>query len=153
MKYKIIFLDIDGVLNDYNFISRNYELISGQQLFIDLEKVKILKEIIERTDAKIVLSSSWRNDFGDDLTPLSNGAEQILSTFQIYNLHIWDKTEDGCRKDQSINQWLSKHKDIVEKFVEIDDDYLEVSPSAFVRCSFYAGLTARIADDVIHILQ
>lgn len=46
---KIIFLDIDGVLNYENSKSK-----------VEEEKVKLLKEIVGRTDAEIVLSSDWR---------------------------------------------------------------------------------------------
>ena len=52
---KIIFLDVDGVLNCKSSKSR-----CGGFLGIDDSKVKLLKEIIDITGAKIVLSSSWR---------------------------------------------------------------------------------------------
>ena len=75
---KIIFLDIDGVLNDiYDMISninisrkiynnvypnRNYELEKKYiSINFSFEKLQILKKIIQITDAKIVLSSSWRS--------------------------------------------------------------------------------------------
>ena len=46
---KIIFLDVDGVLND-------------KSTFPDMcpDKVQLLKYIIEKTSAKIVVSSAWR---------------------------------------------------------------------------------------------
>lgn len=46
---KIIFLDVDGVLNDKDSFPN-----------ICCKKVQLLKYIIQKTDAKIVLSSSWR---------------------------------------------------------------------------------------------
>jgi hypothetical protein len=47
---KVIFLDIDGVLNNKDtFPNMCYE------------KVQLLKHIIEKTAAKIVISSSWRH--------------------------------------------------------------------------------------------
>lgn len=46
---KIIFLDIDGVLNYENSKSK-----------VEEEKVKLLKEIVDKTGAEIVLSSDWR---------------------------------------------------------------------------------------------
>ena len=50
---KIIFLDCDGELtySDYE----NEETAN-----IDIEKVKLLEEICDKTDAKVVISSSWR---------------------------------------------------------------------------------------------
>jgi predicted mannosyl-3-phosphoglycerate phosphatase (HAD superfamily) len=49
---KIIFLDIDGVLNNYNTL--------GEGLNWESNAVKILKRIIKETGAKVVLSSTWR---------------------------------------------------------------------------------------------
>lgn len=56
---KILFLDIDGVLNSYQF----YENKSNQELVdnpFDTACVRHLKTIIDATDAKIVLTSTWR---------------------------------------------------------------------------------------------
>ena len=55
---KIVFLDIDGVLN-----SLNYRRRMGMQYFsdmIDRRKMPLLKKIVEATNAKIVLSTTWR---------------------------------------------------------------------------------------------
>jgi len=53
---KIIFLDIDGVLN--------CEIDDIQNEFEDISKrcVKMLNTIIKETDAKVVISSVWRNN-------------------------------------------------------------------------------------------
>jgi hypothetical protein len=50
---KLIFLDIDGVLNNAN--SSVFELC-----VIEDELVNLLKEIVDKTGAKIVLSTTWR---------------------------------------------------------------------------------------------
>ncbi len=58
---KIIFLDIDGVLNSDEYFDKISNLdIQGIEQEIDIEKVKLLKEAINETGAKVVLSSSWR---------------------------------------------------------------------------------------------
>lgn len=49
----IIFLDVDGVLT-YN----NYQ--NEETADIDIEKVKLLKQICDKTNSKVVISSSWR---------------------------------------------------------------------------------------------
>lgn len=75
---KIIFLDIDGVLNDINDMKNNIGItkklfsrvypkldydkkIEYISLNFSIEKIEILKEAIGRTSAKIVLTSSWRS--------------------------------------------------------------------------------------------
>lgn len=55
---KAIFLDIDGVLNDENILLEKQE---ENQIEISKEKLLLLKEIITKTNSKIILSSSWRN--------------------------------------------------------------------------------------------
>ena len=73
--YKIIFLDIDGVLNGYTFWNVfGWNIISSLKIErlnrwymnitdpvgIHERKVKRLAKIVKKTGAKIVLSSSWR---------------------------------------------------------------------------------------------
>ena len=81
---KIIFLDCDGELtySDYE----NEETAN-----IDIEKVKLLKEICDKTDAKVVISSSWRGS--DSYTP------------RIYYVLIDILTKGG---DVSVNINISK---------------------------------------------
>ena len=63
-KTKIIFLDIDGVLATV----RQFNLNKGAKTYIneydtypfDKKCVKIFNEVLERTDAEIVLSSDWQ---------------------------------------------------------------------------------------------
>ena len=61
----VIFLDIDGVLNSDKYFDsiNNMECMNPVDrimLDIDMSKVKILLEIIGKTKAKIVITSSWR---------------------------------------------------------------------------------------------
>ena len=55
MSIKVIFLDVDGVLNDQASNSK-----CGFYTGIDDKKVKRLRAIVEATNAKIVLVSSWK---------------------------------------------------------------------------------------------
>ena len=53
---KVVFLDIDGVLNDEG---TNYR----KGVIIDREMVKCLQTIVTETAAEIILTSSWRLDY------------------------------------------------------------------------------------------
>ena len=55
-KMKVIFLDIDGVLNDKYCRAR---APSGCKGAVDA-KLKLLREIVRQTDARLVLISSWK---------------------------------------------------------------------------------------------
>lgn len=77
---KIIFLDVDGELTYSNY--RNEETAD-----IDIEKVKLLKEICDKTNAKVVISSSWIGT--EDYTPkIYYVLREILSKNHIIVFHI-----------------------------------------------------------------
>ncbi len=54
---KVIFLDVDGVLNDESMESFN------KKIYVEEVRVKRLRDIVEATQADIVMSSSWRHYF------------------------------------------------------------------------------------------
>ena len=97
---RVIFLDIDGELT--------YAGYSNEETHnIDSEKVALLKEIVDATDAKIVLSSSWKYGY-DKITGEKRSfyrtLENILSAM---GLSIYDITEDipGIMKKEKEHPW------------------------------------------------
>ena len=83
----VIFLDIDGELTYTGY--RNEETHN-----IDPKKVALLKEIVDATDAKIVLSSSWKcgyNKITGEKKIFYRTLENILSAMGLF---IYDITED-----------------------------------------------------------
>lgn len=63
---RFLFLDFDGVLNTGNYARRmkreGIEPFDDYGAMFDPEAIDNLKQIIERTDCKIILSSTWRNE-------------------------------------------------------------------------------------------
>ena len=119
---KIIFLDIDGVLN-----SEMYEWSRGEDRAdnrIDLSRVSLLKDIVSATDAKIVLSSTWRLDWNKSPELCGEDGEYINQCLAQYGLFIIDKTPFNSMIDdrrREILTWLSSHRGEVESFVILDD--------------------------------
>lgn len=119
---KIIFLDIDGVLN-----SEMYEWSRGEDRAdnrIDLSRVRLLKDIVSATDAKIVLSSTWRLDWDKSPELCGEDGEYINQCLAQYGLFIIDKTPFNSMIDdrrREILTWLSSHRGEVESFVILDD--------------------------------
>lgn len=136
---KIIFLDIDGVLNTHKSIGRfGFD-------FIDHILVALVARIIEETQAKIVLSSTWRID-EKDRTTVSNALIE-------YGLEIHDLTPVMYQEQRrvEIRAWLDQNH--VERFAILDDD-----PGAEIEGSFFKtdenlGLTVKIAEEVIRHLN
>ena len=119
---KIIFLDIDGVLNSEMYESKRGEERADNR--IDLSRVKLLKDIVTATDAKIVLSSTWRLDWGKSTELCGEDGKYMNHCLAQYGLSIIDKTPFNSMIDdrrREILTWLSHHRGEVESFVILDD--------------------------------
>lgn len=114
----IIFLDIDGVLNNtltYKF-HNSYIDENCLELFLDT--------INEIPDCKIVVSSSWRSYKKEKFINYIN-ITKSYSLFRIFPfLH-----DDYCTpkinnviRGKEIEEWLNNHKNTDIKYICIDDD-------------------------------
>lgn len=143
---KIIFLDIDGVLNSRTFIQATQwdrgdeglpltdDRVSWERQ-LDPAAVARLIRIVERTDAKIVVSSSWRHAL-----PVSQ-IDRILRRMGLPHC-IVGRTDDmphGCRGDE-IAAWMATAQRPCS-FVILDDD-ADMAPVAdrLVQTTFDLGL-------------
>ena len=122
----VIFLDIDYVLNGKS-TTDHIGCIRG----IDDEKVALLKELVDYSNAIIVLSSSWKEYWSKNLlhdgkscrgnTPKRYG-RYINHKLAKYGLIITDKVPNIYWRDRSteIILWLHDHPEI-KNFVILDD--------------------------------
>ena len=119
---KIIFLDIDGVLNSEMYKARSSEnCVDG---YIDLSRVKLLADIVNVTDAKIVLISSLRLDWDKSSELCGDDGKYINKCLATYGLSIMDKTpyiSFFTARRKEVLSWLSEHQNELESFVIIDD--------------------------------
>ena len=119
---KIIFLDIDGVLNSEKYEADRAENRDGD--YIDLSRVGLLADLVNATDAKIVLISSWRVDWNQDSKLCGNDGTYINQCLAKYGLFIMDKTpyfSFFTQRKKEILTWISQHCSQVESFVIFDD--------------------------------
>jgi len=118
---KIIFLDIDGVLNSRVYDrKRNW----NEQTDIDETRLPLIKEIVDATDAKIVLSSTWRQHWDKDPNRCDVDGRYINKTFAKFGLAIFDKTPylgNTALRREEISKWLKETEQDIEAFVIIDD--------------------------------
>jgi len=139
---KIIFLDVDGVLNS-----------ARDGYSINLENdyhFEMLKRIVDATGANIVLSSSWRIGF----SVLSLPEKNLMERLEKYGMEIMDFTPcmTGTRGDE-IREWLSINGP-VESFVILDDegDMAEFKETNLVKTNTSVGLQEKDVDKAIDIL-
>ena len=119
---KVIFLDIDGVLNEESSRSR----CCGYK-GIDDKKVENLAMIVKATGAEIVLISTWKDDWRKtDKSHQGMLANYLDKKLKKQGLAVLDKTESVDRasgfhlsRGEGILQYLSTHT--VEGYVILDD--------------------------------
>ena len=124
---KIIFLDIDGVMKSHASTIRNGRDF-GMDVTLHPEHVEALNFILEHTDARIVVSSTWR--WGFSVTEL----KEMFSRSGVHYKYVISKTpttEDMFRGDE-VDMWLeTAPQDAfiyhgveldVESYVILDDD-------------------------------
>lgn len=141
MKY--IFLDIDGVLNSSN--SKN--LIDG---VIDENKYSMLKNIIDQTNARVIIISS-RRLYLEDRNQLLNIFDDIYDKVSFLSFKLLNK----YRKDE-INIFLNNNT--VRSFVildDIDDNYTkdENINKHFIHIDSVTGLNEKDVKKAIEILN
>jgi len=143
---KIIFLDIDGVLN-------TTESLLDDRLALDLEKIRRLAQVLRSTLAQIVLSSTWR------LFPET--IEHLLTVFEQCDIDrslVIGSTRhlDFAKRTDEILEWMNRNGPFAQ-WVAVDDMNLEgMCPSRF--CSHFVqtkseeGLTEEKAQQMEEIL-
>lgn len=118
MDRPIIFLDVDGVLNRIS----THDRTPGGFIGVDDRNLMVLKKMVEETCAEIVLSSSWKMCWIDDI-PDADG-QYLVDRLREYGIEIIGRTPDypkgGYYRGHEILQWLQENG--IRKFVVLDDD-------------------------------
>lgn len=163
-KIKVIFLDIDGVLNVY---SHDHDEFGSQ---FQSAFVNNLKRVIEETGAKIVISSTWRYaglDRMKEMWEKRNLPGEVIDITEdctyLFNEGLFDWL-DQVERGHEVEYWLNEHPE-VEKYVILDDDndFLPHQRGNFVRTAnninhpdaldIGYGLTNECANRAIRILN
>jgi hypothetical protein len=135
---KVIFLDVDGVLIPYG--QPDYRTVNSQCTLN-------LKAIVEATNAKIVISSSWRIALYQELL-------EMLDTFGLKEAVI-DKTPrlgNGLSmRREEIEEWLGEHPEVT-KYLALDDEP-NVLPGKCLITKGNEGLTKSYVEQAIELLK
>ena len=128
---KVIFLDIDGVVCLHKD-KKNWD--NDEEVF-DEDCCKRLKEIMQATGSKLVLSSSWR------LFPES--IEYVFDQFEPYGITPKDFIGITPRRD-------------IDSFIALDDEMYDCESFPYYRLILtetHSGITEVIRDLCIERLQ
>lgn len=143
---KIIFLDIDGVLNSYQ---TQPEPEKGLMFTIHAPLAARLNALVARTGAQVVLSSTWRCDPNWRATMREAGLVEMMDRTPTMRRPS-GTSFDYCERGKEIGAWLAEHPD-VDGYAIIDDDndmLPEQQPNYFRTSLFEGGLTEEIAGRV-----
>lgn len=153
MEQSIIFLDFDGVLNTEQYQAQL--AVSGRPgkdvwgtLFAPAA-VANLRKILDATDARIVISSSWRYVHG-------LGSLRIMWDVRDLPGEIQDALPCGAgnlSRGEEIACWLSRHT--VSRYVILDDlgDFMPSQYDRYVEINPVTGITDADAQKAIAILR
>lgn len=161
---KIIFLDIDGVLNSEETALAWNKITPGQGYgghFPETKEISVndvkwgetlfknLRKIVEDTGAKIVISSTWRLHFS---------LAKFKEMFALYGWQdppIIDATNNwGHIRGDQIQAWLDNHEDITH-YVILDDasDMLPSQNQFLVQTDYRTGLQIEQEERAIQLLN
>ncbi len=124
---KYLFLDIDGVLNHQEWYERTWEKRKKQEVkypYCEFDPlcVERVNRILNETGAKLVISSSWRNDpYLSDTFKEVGLPTEFDKTMNYYQASVMGLETRG----QEINYYLTKGTGCMNKnvrYVIIDDD-------------------------------
>ncbi len=148
---KVIFLDIDGVLNSINYVKNSGKF----GVVVDPERIKLLKTIVTATDAEIVLSSSWREHWNSTSNDCDEIGLEINKIFREYKLSIYDKTPNlHFKRAEEIKAWLSDYPGTTHYVILDDEEFtdLHLLPHHIKTSDDAGGLTQEDSIQAISIL-
>lgn len=142
----VVFLDVDGVLNH-----------SKSNDAIDADCLENLKKIVRKTDAIIILVSSWKCGwFKNDKSRQDDDANYLEHRLKEIGLTIFDKSSRyASGRSLEVVDWVMRLN--TSSFVILDDDFGHYRDTPLelycIKTSYYnGGLTTDCANDAVSIL-
>eukprot|EP01084_Bolivina_argentea_P282505 483588_1 len=148
---KIIFLDVDGVLNCVKSIKNDTNDIH----ILDSDMLKRLKCIITQTNAKVVISSSWK-----DVPHALQKLYTALSEYDIECVGCCTQLDFKSNRTHEIKYWLAINtkKLNVINWIAIDDIPLheydkKLMKNHFIHTNIQTGLTDNLVKECVCLLN
>lgn len=139
---KILFLDVDGVLNHYG---------SKSLLAISKPKLRLLRRVVNESGCYIVVSSTWRK--------LDHTRRRLIKRLGYSRLSVYDWTtvkqiKIGQKRGDEIQIWLDDHPSITNYVIVDDDsDFLPHQMPRFVKTDGNMGLTDANVDAILALFK
>lgn len=134
---KVLFLDIDGVLNRVGTRERYHGFMG-----IDPVLASKVRKIILDTDAAIVLTSTWRY-FQDGREEVDR---HVCRTFDV------TPTADTGFRGEEVKMWLDQHPEVT-RYAIVDDDTDFYADQPLFATNWQTGITDEVAQQVAEFLN
>lgn len=137
---KVIFLDFDGVLNSERWEWKcrpKTDRLYDSDAF-DPAAVSLLNDLLEKTRAKIVVSSSWRRFHS--VLALKKLLEEVGVKGEVIDMTPRYLGVGKIRGDE-IRHWLDEHADVTSFVILDDSDDMEPVKDRLVLIDWRVGLT------------
>ena len=154
MRAKIVFLDIDGVLNNPGC----YRIASGAHAPADPRCIAALNLITDTTGALVVVSSTWRLGglmfCREKLTEWGAHASVVDITPRLIEQNPGGRLVVAQTRGAEIGKWLlDQERFEIESFVILDDDSdMDGHSNRLVQTNGAVGLTLQDAARAIQML-
>lgn len=152
---KVLFLDVDGVLNHAAWMEtrKDGRLSAGEDFgwwasMLDPRAVTLLNSVLDRTGAKVVVSSTWRLQHG--LASLQKLLESAGFTGEVISR---TPSHDEGGRGAEIFQWLDFHPEVEAYAIVDDSDDVYPLGSRLVQTSWECGLQENHADALVAMLE
>lgn len=151
--YKIIFLDIDGVLNSDDYIerqiNRGIHCLVGTEILDTCARDRLKLFLSENLDVKLVISSSWR--WWNVKTTKEKFMKTRMCTLVPYIIGVTPRSYSR-RRGQEIDWYVKKHH--IKDYVIIDDEDHDIhQKDHLVKTDYIYGLQERHYKDIKRILR
>jgi len=169
-----IFLDVDGVLNNKKYLLAHKD----DDGTIDPENIELLAKLAHEFNCHIILSSSWKNGFKENLEPkyktiqlfdkteIPSRCQRLLNSFKEYNLKLEGLTPNVVTPQDitwsrpfEIQKYIRTNLKENDNFVILDDDddicnsMLKMFPNHFIQTNFETGFNLEHYDKAVKILN
>lgn len=163
---KLIFLDIDGVFNSAEYdrserylletagMSDTEIMLIAHHTHLDPEAIKIFNDLVERSGAEVILSSTWRAKYS--VHEMNEMLKDRGATFKISAATpiLFGKLSARTPRGKEIAHYLKMLEKQPESFVILDDhdDMLHLKTN-LIQTNVKFGLTKNDVEKALKILN
>jgi hypothetical protein len=143
---KVLFLDFDGPM-----IPRRAHFLPNQTLVVskfDPIAVALLNSVLDKTGAKLVISSTWGKLGKDTVKPTLE--ENGISWDKVHEDWVTPRKFTSTR-EMEIKMWLDRHRDTTH-WASLDDEKLELGGQN-VKVSFDDGMQMYHYHKLLELLE